>query len=223
MAAKILIVEDDDASRAGLVQLLERAGYDVLSASTFEDGRRLLIRETPDLLITDLRLEEFNGLQLIITRPPPLPAIVITGFADPVLEKEAKRLGAEYLIKPFLPSALLRLVEKKVGAQAATTFGTPRRWTRKQVAGGLLAQVESSRARIVDVSYGGLRFELDENPAWTLPPSFDITLPTSDVAVHVDLVWQSRTQDGNWLCGAALSQIDADAARAWHGLVDALA
>jgi hypothetical protein len=55
-----------------------------------------------------------------------------------------------------------------------------------------------------------------------LPPSFDVTLPTKDVAVHVDLVWQRRTYQGNWLCGAVLSQTDPAAAAAWHGLVDAV-
>jgi hypothetical protein len=48
-------------------------------------------------------------------------------------------------------------------------------------------------------------------------------LPTKDVAVHVDLVWHSRTHQGNWLCGAALSQIDAATANLWQGLVDAIA
>jgi hypothetical protein len=50
-----------------------------------------------------------------------------------------------------------------------------------------------------------------------------VTLPTTDVPVHVDLVWQSRTDDGSWLCGAAVSQTDPSTAKVWHGLVDALA
>ena len=48
-------------------------------------------------------------------------------------------------------------------------------------------------------------------------------LPTKDVAVHVELVWQSKTDEGNWLCGAVLSHIDTFTAQAWHGLVDAVA
>ena len=223
MAAKVLIVEDDDASRAGLTQLLEQQGYEVSAASSFEEGRRLLIAENPDLLITDVRLGEFNGLQLIITRRPRPPAIVITAFADRVLEDEARQLGADYVLKPFLPSALLRLVAKKLASVPQAPSQTARRWTRKQVAGGLLARVESARARIVDVSYGGIRFELSENPAWTLPPSFEVSVPASDVAVVADLVWQSRTEEGNWLCGAALSQADPSAAKVWSGFVDALA
>jgi DNA-binding response OmpR family regulator len=117
MASKILIVEDDSANRTGLVQLLSGAGYEAIGAATFEQGRHLLTTETPDLLITDLRLEGFNGLQLIITQLRQIPAIVITGFADSSLEAEAARLGADYLIKPFSPSALLTLIAEKLRPQ----------------------------------------------------------------------------------------------------------
>jgi DNA-binding response OmpR family regulator len=221
MAAKILVVEDDTASRTGLVKILQNAGHEATGAATFDEGRRLLTETNPDLLIVDLRLGGFNGLQLIVTRP--MPAIVITGFADPVLETEAKHLGADFLMKPFKPSALLRLVDEKLGTDPDAAFDTPRRWARKPVPGELVGQVDSSRARILDVSYGGLRFELDDNAVLSLPPSFEINLPSKDVAVHVDLVWQSRTNEGSWLCGAALSQTDTATASAWHGLVDALA
>ena len=109
------------------------------------------------------------------------------------------------------------------GTDPEAAFDTPRRWTRKPVPGELVGRVDSSPARILDVSYGGLRFELDDNAVLSLPPSFEINLPSKDVAVHVDLVWQSRTQEGSWLCGAALSQTDTATASAWHGLVDTLA
>ena len=117
MASKILIVEDDNANRTGLVQLLRGAGYDAIGAATFEQGRQLMIAENPDLLITDIRLEGFNGLQLIITRLQPIPVIVITGFADRILEMEVKHLGADYLVKPVSPSALLTLIAEKLKAQ----------------------------------------------------------------------------------------------------------
>ncbi|MGH9203225.1 MAG: response regulator, partial [Vicinamibacterales bacterium] len=62
MTPKILIVEDDVATRVGLQELLRHAGYDAIVAGTFRDGRRALEEETPDLLIADLRLDGFNGL-----------------------------------------------------------------------------------------------------------------------------------------------------------------
>jgi DNA-binding response OmpR family regulator len=218
MTAKILIVEDDNSNRTGLIQLLNRAGYDAIGAATFEKGRELLKAENPDLLITDLRLEAFNGLQLIITRLKPIPTIVITGFADRVLETEAKHLGAAYLVKPFLPSALLDLIEERL--KAPVSAEEERRWMRKPVS-GLPAQVDASKARVIEVSYGGLRLEMDDES--TLPSSFDVLLLTEDVAVHVDLVWQRRTDQGSWVCGAALSHGDPATATVWHGFVDAIA
>jgi DNA-binding NtrC family response regulator len=221
MASKILIVEDDNANRTGLVQLLRGAGYDAIGAATFEQGRQLLVAEHPDLLITDIRLEGFNGLQLIITQLHPIPAIVITGFADRILETEAKHLGADYLVKPFSPQALLTLIAEKL--KPRVMYSVERRWARKPVTEGLFAQLETARARVVDVSYGGLRLALPDDATDMLPPAFDVTLPTKDVAVHVELVWQSRTQEGTWLCGAALCHIDTVTAQAWHGLVDGVA
>jgi hypothetical protein len=133
---------------------------------------------------------------------------------------EAKHLGADYLVKPFSPSALLTLIAEKL--KPRVMFEIERRWTRKRVTEGLFAQLETARARVIDVSYGGLRLELQDDVPATLPSAFDVTLPTKDVAVHVELVWQSKTEEGNWLCGAALSHIDTVTAQAWHGLVDAV-
>ena len=70
---KILLVEDDDATRVGLSTLLERAGYDVVATESVQEGRSALEDASPDLLITDVRLGAFNGLQLIAMSPRPIP------------------------------------------------------------------------------------------------------------------------------------------------------
>ena len=109
---KVLVVEDDAATRGGLETLLRQAGYDVVVADSVPQGRKALENEAPDLLITDVRLGEFNGLQLLATSKRPIPSIVATAFADPALEIEAARLGAHYLLKPISPPVLLTLVEQ---------------------------------------------------------------------------------------------------------------
>ena len=93
MPHKILVVDDDNATVLGLVELFRGAGYQSVGASTLAAGRKALVDEAPDLLIADVRLAEFNGLQLIITSPRPIPVIVVTGFPDPAIEAEARRLG----------------------------------------------------------------------------------------------------------------------------------
>ncbi len=63
MRARVLVVDDDEVYLSGIKELLEGAGYDMLVASTFEDGKRVLQNNTPDLMIIDVRL---GGVQ----RPP---------------------------------------------------------------------------------------------------------------------------------------------------------
>ena len=72
-------------------------------------------------VIADLRLGGFNGLQLLLLSPQPIPTIIVTGFHDEVLEAEARRAGADYVVKPISPSNLVTLVnerlERKSGPQ----------------------------------------------------------------------------------------------------------
>jgi DNA-binding response OmpR family regulator len=218
MPSKVLIVDDDKTTREGLAEFLEEAGYEAVAVGTFEEATRLLRTAPPDLLIADVRLGPFNGLQLVISSPQPIPAIIITGFADPVLESDARRRGADYVLKPVSPARLLDLVAQKLSARPG--FGTPRRWERKPVIGGLPISVDDTPARIVDVSYGGLRFEMQRQQAakGALPASLSITLPSAQLSVKAKLVWENLIGEGTWMCGAALSQETPE----WYGLVDAI-
>ena len=217
MPSKVLIVDDDKTTREGLAEFLEEAGYEAVAVGTFEEATRILRSSPPDLLIADVRLGPFNGLQLVISTPQPIPAIIITGFADPVLEADARRRGADYVLKPITPARLLDLVAQKLTSPSRPGFGIPRRWERKPVIGGLPISVDDTPARIIDVSYGGLRFEMqrNENP---LPASLSITLPTAQLSVKAKLVWENLIGDSTWMCGAALFQETPE----WQGLVDAI-
>lgn len=217
--ATILVVDDHRVTRLGLAEMLSEAGYSVVTAATFQEARRILRESPPDLLIADVRLGSFNGLQLVISAQHRVPSIVITGYADPVLEAEARRSGAEYLIKPFNPDRLLMLIRSKLEAKPAT-YEVPRRWRRKSVA-GLTAEIGDQPARIVDVSYGGVKFELRQGQAGTPPSSFQLRL-SSDMSLQADLIWQSRLNDGVWVCGAAVWP-EESTARQWFGLVDTVA
>jgi len=219
MTAKILVVDDNRETTEGLREVLSRAGYQVFTANTFPEGRSVLSVENPDLLIVDVRLGEFNGLQLVAFNEKPTPAIVVTGYADPVLEYEAQRLGAEYVMKPVLPSALLLLIKRKLAGLAPVQS---RRWSRKPAE--LEASVAESPARIVNVSYGGMCVEIDHahRPA-EIPSAFDLTVPNARLSVHVNVVWKSLRANQRWLCGAELSEANPRRIGAWRGVVDAIA
>jgi CheY-like chemotaxis protein len=214
--ATILIVEDHRVTRLGLAEMLSHAGYGVVTAGTFQEARQIMRTDPPDLLIADVRLGSFNGLQLVISGPKRVPAIVITGYADAVLEAEARRGGAEYLVKPFDPERLLSIVRQKLGATPAP-YTVSRRWRRKEVA-GLTAHVGERPARIVDVSYGGVRFEIRPGDDGVPPETFELRLP-NEVSLQADLVWKSMLTDDVWVCGAAVWPAE-DTAHQWFGLVD---
>jgi two-component system, OmpR family, phosphate regulon response regulator OmpR len=110
-ALRILLVDEDAGSRRACVEILRRASYRVTSAASFEEARRALARR-PDVLITDVRLGAYNGLQLVIRGRALNPRLVpvVTGFPDASLKEEAARLGAAYLETPIEPARLLRSI-----------------------------------------------------------------------------------------------------------------
>ena len=113
---RILLVEDDESASIGLAELLEGEGYPVRVVNRFEDGLHVLRTDPPDLLIADIRLGSFNGLQLVLRGQPSVPSIVITGYDDPVLADNARSLGATYFVKPIDPTALLSAIVRITSA-----------------------------------------------------------------------------------------------------------
>lgn len=117
---RVLIVDDDAATRLGLSELLDSAGYEAIPVDCFELARHILRSAVPpDALITDVRLGDYNGLQLLFDSPVPVPTIVISGFPDPVLQSDAEHYGATYLVKPVSPSLVLELLRARTAPQEA--------------------------------------------------------------------------------------------------------
>ena len=119
--ATILIVDDHRVTRLGLAEMLADAGYSVVTTGNFQEARRILREEPPDLLIADVRLGSFNGLQLVISGHKRVPAIVITGYADQIVRREAVYLQAEHLEKPVDADRLLQVVGSALRAPAGAS------------------------------------------------------------------------------------------------------
>jgi DNA-binding NtrC family response regulator len=115
MKSTILVVDDMPEMLGFMADLLGAAGYTVLAASTFEDGSRLAESANPDLIVTDVRLGPYNGIHLAVRQRathPWRPMIVMSGYADPVIEAEARRQGAHFLEKSVAPERLLSDIEQ---------------------------------------------------------------------------------------------------------------
>ena len=113
-AACILLVDDDDAVRETLADLLELDGYRTLQAGDAETALGCLEREQVDLLITDLSMPGSDGISLIRQGKAArhqLPAILLTGYAEEAGLVTA-RAGTQFhvLSKPVEANQLLSQV-----------------------------------------------------------------------------------------------------------------
>lgn len=108
---KHVLLVDDDRSLLRLVsEWLTGGGFSVVACDCFEDAKQELASWEPDVLLTDLRLGAFNGLQLVILAKQQhehTRTVVMSAFDDPTLRQEAARCGARYVLKPFSSKALL--------------------------------------------------------------------------------------------------------------------
>jgi DNA-binding NtrC family response regulator len=108
---KILLVDDEKSIRVTLGDSLEDAGHELVRAGTFAQASGHIAAESFDCLITDLRLPDGDGLELLVAarkRSPDLVVLVITGHGSVDSAVQAMRMGAyDYLQKPFLDEEVL--------------------------------------------------------------------------------------------------------------------
>jgi len=96
-----------------------------------------------------------------------------------------------------------------------------RRWRRKNVSGFVEARLASAPARILDISYGGVRLTCEE--PGSLPPAFDVSVPTAGVIVKAHLVWTRRSPTtGELWSGAELADVGTSNTDHWRGFIDAI-
>ena len=120
-AATILVVDDDPGAREYLALTLRRAGHVVRSAANGLEGLLSIEALTPDLVISDLRMPEIDGLGLlrqVAQRWPELPVVVLTVSQDVADVMTAVRLGAlDYLLKPSAPEVVSAVVRRALAAR----------------------------------------------------------------------------------------------------------
>jgi len=115
-AGKALIIEDDEGMRSLLEDFFKEEGFEADSVSNGSEAFRLLVRDTFDLIITDIRMPGLTGLDILpgIKRlHPEAPIIVITAFgSEEVHHKAMKRGATAYLEKPLHFSELRTMVHE---------------------------------------------------------------------------------------------------------------
>ncbi len=122
MKAELLLVDDEANIRKTLSKMLRADGYHVDAAAGAEEARRYAERRRYQVLITDLKMPDGDGISLLKdlrAQGYPLEAIVMTAYGTIDSAVEAMKAGAyDYITKPFDPAHLSALVEKALEKQA---------------------------------------------------------------------------------------------------------
>jgi two-component system response regulator RegA len=130
---KILIVDTDPKTLRDLGAALRREGCEPLEAPSFEEARRLWSTERPAVLIADVRLGQFNGLQLLLRARadrPDVTGVIMSAIPDKVLEADTRRFGGTFLAKPVAPDQLMKLLQAvRTSADGAQTLSDDERRT----------------------------------------------------------------------------------------------
>ena len=114
---KILVVEDDRATRKALQQLFEAEGFSVVPSTTGAEGLAAFRTGKPNFVILDLGLPQLGGQEVcrqIRRESEEVPILILTGSTDEVSRVLLLELGADdYVTKPFSPKELLARVRAK--------------------------------------------------------------------------------------------------------------
>ena len=179
---RVLVVDDEESVRVTTAAILEQDGYEVGTAS---NGREALAKADAghyDLVPTDLRMDDMDGITLLHelrSRHPEVAAVVLTGYASIESSIDALRQGAyDYLVKPCVVEDLKRTVRRAVedrdqraritelsspvveiwdGVLLVPLVGTLDDQRAAQMSAALLAAVRSECAQVVLVDITGCR------------------------------------------------------------------
>jgi len=114
--ARILIIDDNETMREGMAATVRRMGHEAHVASGGAEGLAQMRKQAPDFLITDLKMEGVDGLEVVEAArriDPACPALIVTAYGSVETAVEAMRLGAmDFLQKPFAPEVLRLKVER---------------------------------------------------------------------------------------------------------------
>jgi len=118
---KILLVDDDEAICDSLSRILIKKGYTVETRSSGIEALKLISKSSYDILLTDLRMPEMDGIELLkkaVKLDTDLGVIIMTGFGEITSYLEAMDLGAtEYLNKPIKSDELDRIIKKLLNSK----------------------------------------------------------------------------------------------------------
>ncbi|HEY4787882.1 MAG TPA: response regulator, partial [Bacteroidales bacterium] len=111
----ILLIDDDATFCVMLKTFLEKKGYSVKEAFSFSEGLKAAKSFSFDIILTDIRLPDNDGLELLTevkSKQPQVPVVLMTGYGDIRTAVKAIKMGAfEYVTKPINPDEILFTIQ----------------------------------------------------------------------------------------------------------------
>ncbi|MBF8767360.1 sigma-54-dependent Fis family transcriptional regulator [Pseudomonas putida] len=127
MSVNVLLVEDDRVLREALADTLDLGGFAFRAVDSAEQALKVVHEEPFNLVISDVNMPGMDGHQLLAQlrrQQPHLPVLLMTAHAAVERAVEAIRQGAvDYLVKPFEPKALLKLVQRHAAGRVTDEEG----------------------------------------------------------------------------------------------------
>ncbi|MXX89894.1 MAG: sigma-54-dependent Fis family transcriptional regulator [Boseongicola sp. SB0677_bin_26] len=157
----VMVVDDDREMRDSLVDLIEAAGWRATALARAVDAGRRIAQDSPDVILTDVRMPGMSGLDLLesLDRKTSPPVVLISAHGDIPMAVEAIQNGAYgFVEKPYSPSRLLsvlshaseqhtmRVINRRLRSRLAELSGLDR------ILVGQTAGMERIRAEILDLA-----------------------------------------------------------------------
>lgn len=121
--SRLLLVDDEDAFRLSIKNILRDEDFEIDDASRGEDAIRLARTNTYDLILLDIDMPVMDGVQVLKILHPELPStdfIMVTGYQETWLAVDSMKFGAkEYVTKPVDPGDLIQRIKSSLRARAA--------------------------------------------------------------------------------------------------------
>ncbi len=131
----ILIVEDDITFGMMLKTWLGKKGFEVASVSNIARAKKHIEAQMPDLILSDLRLPDQDGIHLLMwmnEQGMDIPLIIMTGYADIQSAVQAIKLGArDYIAKPVNPDELLKKMSEALQSNEGTSIASSKATSEK--------------------------------------------------------------------------------------------
>jgi two-component system response regulator HydG len=206
---KILVIEDDISFCKLLEKFLTKNAYTVVSSYTAAEAKNAIKKEHFDLVLTDLRLPDSDGIELMMeikTEFPDLPVVLMTGYSDVNTAVKAIKNGAvDYISKPFNPDEVLLVISN------ALKTTTPSSNSKKQ---SLKPKIRLQTEYILGISKASKK--LAEHIKLVSPTDMSVLIigesGTGKEIIAKSIHEQSQRKDSNFIavdCGAIPKELAA--------------